>query len=90
MIDACGGGADTARMGQHALLLLVGLPPIPSLFGAMPRINPVQHLLSQNHVLHYLSPAGRHSLTGRSFFPHLISALFNGLVLVFDDPPRWR
>ena len=63
---------------------LGGLPPVSSMFGALLGINPIQHLLSQYHALHYLSPADRQALTGRAFFPHLISAPFHdGLVVVF-------
>jgi hypothetical protein len=63
---------------------LAGLPPVSSMFGALLGINPLEHLLSQHHALHYLSPAGRLALTRRAFFPHLISAPFNdGLVVVF-------
>jgi MFS family permease len=69
----------------HAIAAkLAGLPPVSSMFGALLGINPIQHLLSQNHALHYLSPAGRQALTGRAFFPHLISAPFHdGLAVVF-------
>jgi MFS family permease len=63
---------------------LAGLPPVSSMFGALLGINPIEHLLSQNHALHYLSPAGRQALTGRAFFPDLISAPFHdGLIIVF-------
>ncbi len=63
---------------------LAGLPPVSSMFGSLLGINPIEHLLRQYHALHYLSPAGRQALTGRAFFPHLISAPFhNGLVVVF-------
>jgi MFS family permease len=63
---------------------LAGLPPVSSMFGALLGINPIEHLLSQHHALHFLSPAGRNALTGRAFFPHLISAPFHdGLVVVF-------
>jgi hypothetical protein len=63
---------------------LAGLPPVSSLFGALLGINPLQHLLSTHGALHYLTDAGRRTLTGRAFFPRLISAPFHdGLVLVF-------
>jgi MFS family permease len=69
----------------HAIAAkLAGLPPVSSMFGSLLGINPIQHLLTQYHALHYLSPAGREALTGRAFFPHLISAAFHhGLVIVF-------
>jgi MFS family permease len=63
---------------------LASLPPVSSMFGALLGINPLEHLLSQYHALHYLSPAGLHALTGRKFFPQLISAPFHdGLIVVF-------
>ncbi len=47
-------------------------------------MNPVQHLLAPTGTLATLSPAQQHALTGRQFFPHLISAPFHhGLVIVF-------
>jgi len=63
---------------------LAGLPPVSSLFGALLGINPLEHLLGSQGALHYLSAAGRQALTGRAYFPHLISAPFHdGLVVVF-------
>jgi hypothetical protein len=63
---------------------LAGLPPVSSLFGALLGINPLRHLLAGQGDLHLLSAAGRRSITGRAFFPHLISAPFHdGLVVVF-------
>jgi MFS family permease len=55
------------------------LPPISILFAAFLGYNPVQHLVGA-HALSALSAANRATLTGSSFFPHLISAPFrNGL-----------
>jgi hypothetical protein len=51
------------------------LPPVASLFAAFLGYNPIRNLLGP-HVLHTLSPAQQHALTGRSFFPHLISPPF--------------
>jgi MFS family permease len=63
---------------------LAGLPPVSSLFGALLGINPLEHLLSSHGALHYLSEAGRRTLTGRAYFPHLISTPFHdGLVVAF-------
>jgi hypothetical protein len=60
------------------------LPPVSSLFAAVLGVNPVQHLLSAGGVLAKLPPASRQALTGREFFPNLISAPFHhGLVVVF-------
>jgi MFS family permease len=59
------------------------LPPVATLFAAFLGYNPVRTLLGP-HVLHHLSPANAHRLTGRGFFPHLISSPFHtALVYAF-------
>jgi MFS family permease len=60
------------------------LPPVSTMFAALLGYNPVQNLLAPSGVLSRL-PAGHAAvLTGRQFFPHLISAPFHhGLVIVF-------
>jgi MFS family permease len=61
------------------------LPPVSSLFAAFLGVNPVQHLLAPSGVLSSLPPANQQILTGRRFFPDLISAPFHhGLVIVFS------
>ena len=69
----------------HGLAGQIGsLPPVSSLFAAVLGVNPVQHLLAVSHALSALSAAHRAVLTGRTFFPQLISAPFHhGLVVVF-------
>jgi MFS family permease len=60
------------------------LPPVSSLFAAVLGVNPVQHLLAPGGVLSSLSAAHQRVLTGREFFPDLISAPFHqGLMVVF-------
>jgi MFS family permease len=60
------------------------LPPVSSLFAAILGVNPIQHLLAASRTLSSLPTAAQHKLTGRQFFPHLISGPFHhGLVLVF-------
>ena len=58
------------------------LPPVSSLFAAILGVNPVEHLRTT-----YGAPvpaAGMQVLTGREFFPNLISGPFHqGLVVVF-------
>ncbi len=77
-------GLRSAGLPVAAAHQLAGLPPVSSLFGALLGINPIQHLLGEYHDLHYLSPSGRAALTGRAYFPHLLSAPFhNGLIVVF-------
>jgi MFS family permease len=51
------------------------LPPVSILFAAFLGYNPIQSLLGP-HVIASLSAASRATLTGGSFFPHLISGPF--------------
>jgi MFS family permease len=61
------------------------LPPVSSLFAAVLGVNPVQHLLSATGVLTELPMASQRILTGRTFFPQLISQPFHhGLVVVLS------
>ncbi len=63
---------------------VAGLPPVGALFAAFLGYNPIQHLLGPD-ILGRLSPAAAGHLTGREFFPHLISQPFHdGLVVVFS------
>jgi MFS family permease len=60
------------------------LPPVSSLFAAVLGVNPVQHLLASRGVLPSLPAASQRVLTGRQFFPALISGPFHhGLMIVF-------
>ena len=60
------------------------LPPVASLFAAVLGVNPVGHLLAAGRVLTSLPAAAQQTLTGRQFFPHLISGPFHqGLIVVF-------
>jgi MFS family permease len=60
------------------------LPPVSSLFAAVLGVNPVQHLLQSAGELSLLPAASRQVLTGRVFFPGLISGPFHhGLTVVF-------
>jgi len=60
------------------------LSPISTLFAAFLGYNPVQHLVGP-HVLSQLTPAQQAALTGRSFFPGLISQPFRaGLHAALD------
>jgi MFS family permease len=56
------------------------LPPVATLFAAFLGYNPVKTLLGPD-VLHHLSPANVHTLTGRGFFPHLISSPFHSALV---------
>ena len=60
------------------------LPPVSSLFASLLGVNPIRHLLQENGALSALPAAARRILTGREFFPSLISAPFHhGLGVVF-------
>ncbi|MEX5632869.1 MFS transporter [Parafrankia sp. FMc2] len=60
------------------------IPPVASLFAAVLGLNPVEHLLSAAGSLDALAPEHRAAITGREFFPHLISEPFHtGLIVVF-------
>jgi MFS family permease len=74
---AHGVSAATATSVSH-------LPPVSTLFAAFLGYNPVQHLIGPA-VLSHLSAAQQATLTGRSFFPTLITAPFKaGLRATFD------
>jgi MFS family permease len=63
---------------------VAGLPPVGSLFAAFLGYNPVESLLAPTGQLQAVTPGQRATLTGREFFPHLMSAPFHhGLVIVF-------
>jgi hypothetical protein len=61
----------SAAMAHH----VAQLPPVSILFAAFLGYNPIQHLLGP-HALAALSASDRATITGHSFFPHLISAPF--------------
>ncbi|HEX8806708.1 MAG TPA: MFS transporter, partial [Candidatus Aquilonibacter sp.] len=61
------------------------LPPVSSLFAAFLGVNPVENLLAPTGVLATLPAANRATLTGKEFFPTLISVPFHdGLIVVFS------
>jgi MFS family permease len=62
---------------------VAALPPVASLFAAVLGVNPVQHVLAAHGGLSSLSAAHQRVLTGRQFFPELISGPFHqGLAVV--------
>jgi len=68
-------GADATRIAH--------LPPVSTLFASFLGYNPVKSLLGPR-VLHALPPLDVRTLTGRGFFPHLISSPFHtALVYAF-------
>ncbi|MFF0393297.1 MFS transporter [Kitasatospora sp. NPDC004615] len=63
---------------------VAGLPPVGTLFAAFLGYNPIRELLGP-HVLSTLPASNAQTLTGREFFPHLISGPFHdGLMVVFS------
>ena len=67
-LEAHGVPAAVASQTAH-------LPPVSILFAAFLGYNPIQHLLGSTALAH-ISAHNAAILTGRSFFPHLISAPF--------------
>ncbi|HEV2634202.1 MAG TPA: MFS transporter [Actinocrinis sp.] len=62
---------------------VAALPPVGTLFAAFLGYNPIQQLVGPQ-VLAKLPPSNAATLTGRQFFPNLISGPFHdGLVVVF-------
>jgi hypothetical protein len=57
---------------------------VSSLFAAVLGVNPLQHLLAANGALSALPAAAQRTVTGKQFFPDLISGPFHqGLMVVF-------
>jgi MFS family permease len=76
-LEAHGVPAADALRASH-------LPPVSTLFAAFLGYSPIQHLVGPG-VLAHVTATQRATLTGRSFFPNLISAPFaNGLHAAFD------
>ena len=79
----------TAGLHSHGVPLPVAqhigsLPPVSTVFAAFLGYNPIQTLLAPTGVLPTLRSSDLSTLTGRQFFPHLISSPFHhGLVIVF-------
>jgi MFS family permease len=67
-LQAHGVAAAAANSAAHT-------PPVSVLFAAFLGYNPVEHLVG-SHALGALSAVNHAALTGRSFFPHLISEPF--------------
>jgi MFS family permease len=77
-------GLVTHGVAPAAAARAAHLPPVATLFAAFLGYNPVQHLIGPA-VLSRLPAAQQATLTGRSFFPGLITAPFrSGLRLAFN------
>jgi MFS family permease len=61
------------------------LPPVSTLFSALLGYNPIRNLLAPSGALARLPARNADLLTGKQFFPHLISGPFHhGLIIVFS------
>jgi hypothetical protein len=72
---ALASGLQAHGVNLHDALRVSHTPPIAVLFAAFLGYNPIEQLAGKP-VLAALHPHARAILTGRSFFPHLISAPF--------------
>jgi MFS family permease len=68
-------GLQAHGVAAHTAKQIGKLPPVSILFAAFLGYNPIQHLVGP-HVFSSLSAANSTMLTGREFFPHLISGPF--------------
>ncbi|MFT4082871.1 MAG: MFS transporter [Nocardioides sp.] len=76
-------GLVAQGVSAHQAATIADLPPVAILFASMLGYNPVQTLLG-DHTLHQLTAAQQHYLTGRTFFPEVISGPFaDGLTVAF-------
>ncbi|HXR72074.1 MAG TPA: MFS transporter [Actinocrinis sp.] len=76
-------GLTAQGVPAQAAHAVAALPPVGVLFAAFLGYNPIQQLLGP-HVLSALPAHNAATLTGRQFFPHLISGPFHdGLIVVF-------
>ena len=75
----------TSQGVSHGVAAKIGnLPPVGSLFASFLGYNPIESLVGPTGELDRLPPANAERLTGKEFFPHLMSGPFHhGLVIVF-------
>jgi len=78
------GGLTKVGVPSGVAHQIATLPPVSSLFASVLGVNPIGHLLAPTGVLARLPAASRAELTGREFFPSLLSGPFHtGLIVVF-------
>ena len=76
--------ADRAGRARRAAHAVAALPPVGVLFAAFLGYNPMQQLLGPTSLQRAAGRTTPQTLTGREFFPHLISGPFHdGLIVVF-------
>jgi MFS family permease len=77
-------GLTAHGVSAHVASAVANTPPVGSLFAAFLGYNPIEALLAPTGQLDTLSSADAAALTGKEFFPQLISGPFHdGLVIVF-------
>jgi len=69
-------GLESHGVSASAAAHAASIPPVSILFAAFLGYNPVEHLVGA-HALQAIPAASRELLTGREFFPHLISGPFH-------------
>jgi MFS family permease len=79
-------GLRAHGVSQAAAHHVASLPPVSTLFAAFLGNNPIGHLLGSTGTIDRLGPHDRNVLTGKEYFPQLISGPFHhGLVTVFTS-----
>ena len=82
--DAMSNGLQSQGVSPPVAEQVAVLPPVSTLFAAVLGINPLEHLLAPTGALAHLSSENLAVITGREFFPSLISGPFHhGLTVVF-------
>jgi hypothetical protein len=77
-------GLTTHHVPAAAADRIANVPPVGSLFAAFLGYNPIETLLGPTGILKALPQPDSAALTGKEFFPNLISGPFHdGLVIVF-------
>jgi MFS family permease len=82
--QALSSGLTAHHVPQAAVHAAAQIPPVGNLFAAFLGYNPISSLLAQLHVTAAIPARDLAVLTGKTFFPQLISEPFHaGLVIVF-------
>ena len=77
-------GLERQGVPHHVAHQIGSLPPVSSLFATVLGVNPIEHLLQSYNALSSLPAEAQRVLTGKAFFPDLISGPFHdGLTVVF-------
>ncbi|GGB17055.1 putative major facilitator superfamily protein [Flexivirga endophytica] len=82
--DAMRSGLISQQVPTGVAGQVAGLPPVGSMFAAFLGYNPIESLLGPTGTLDKIPASNASTLTGKEFFPHLLSGPFHdGLVVVF-------